>query len=338
MITSIFVPIPIGTSVISDLVAMAVIRGYGRDAELQADELSIRYITQAGYDPTAIIGILKTLKRLEDIGALEKKDAGDKVEAYHGAFSTHPETEARIREAIARAAAQHTARGQAVINGHQALLSALDGYPYGDSPEQGAVVGRRFLHPELGFQLKFPADWVITNTPTVLQARLRKQDVYFQLQLIELRKRQSPEEVLRHKFPDRHIRMLDPGRQSDMAYAHAEIRMSAPHVSQAMIDSYVFVRNSQAFALSMWSRRDEFVRHLRDFTRIARSFGDYDSSRDGGIPRIALYTWQPGDSWQQLASRNHNILGRFSAEKLAALNGMRIDQRPHTGQRIKTVQ
>jgi len=335
MVASIFLPIPQGAGMLSDLVAMAVIRGYGRDAELQADELSIRYITRAGYDPHATIGILKTLKRLEDIDALAKTDAGDKVEKYHGAFSTHPDTEQRIKDAVAKAALSRQSTG---IRNPDALLAALDGYPYGDSPAQGAVVGRRFLHPELGIQLTFPENWVITNTPTTLQARLRQQDVYFQLQLKELRKRQSAAEVLQGIFPQRHITMQAGGKQSGMTFAHARVRMSAPHVSRAMIDAYVFLKGSQAFVLAMWSKRDAFTNHLRDFSSIAHSFGTYDSKRDGGIPRIALHIWQANDSWETLAAHNHHMLGRFTAAKLAALNGMDTGERPDRGQIIKTVQ
>jgi len=334
MVASIFIPIPQSAGMLSDLVAMAVIRGYGRDAELQADELSIRYITRAGYDPNATIGILKTLKRLEEIDSRTKKDAGDKVEKYHGAFSTHPETETRIKQAVAEASLSQQKTG---ITNRQALLSAIDGYPYGDSPEQGAVVGRRFLHPDLGIQLTFPEDWVITNTPTTLQARLRQKDVYFQLQLKEMRKRLSATQVLQSIFPKRHIKMLAPGTRAGMPFAHAEVRMSAPHVSQAIIDVYVFLKGSQAFVLTMWSQRDDFVHYIGAFSSIARSFGKYDSRRDGGIPRIALHRWQANDSWQKLAARSHHMLGRFTADKLAALNGMDLNERPRTGQRIKTV-
>jgi len=339
MVASIFLPIPQGAGMLSDLLAMAVIRGYGRDAELQSDKLSVRYLTRAGYDPDATIGILKTLKRLEDIDTDEKKDAGDKVKKYHGAFSTHPGTEKRIREAVDKASSQQQASlHQGGMTERQTLLAAVDGYPYGDSPAQGAVVGRRFLHPDLGIQLKFPENWVITNTPTTLQARLRQKEVYFQLQLKELRKRQSATEALQSIFPKRHIKILASGTQSGMDYAHAEVRMSAPYVSRAMIDAYVFLKGSKAYILAMWSKRNDFVQHSSDFSSIARSFGKYDSQLDGGIPRITLYTWQANDSWGKLALRNHRILGRFTAAKLAALNGMDMSERPRTGQSIKTVQ
>jgi predicted Zn-dependent protease len=52
-VTSIFVPIPYGADQLGNLLATAIITGYGREDELQADELSIKYITAAGFDPDA---------------------------------------------------------------------------------------------------------------------------------------------------------------------------------------------------------------------------------------------------------------------------------------------
>lgn len=142
---------------------------------------------------------------------------------------------------------------------------------------------------------------------------------------------------MRSTFPDRHLKMLDTGTRSGMPFAHAAVHMSAPHVSQAMIDAYVFLKGDQAFILAMWSKRDDFVHYISDFSNIAHSFRNYDIKRDGDIPRIALHNWQPNDSWEILASRSKHILGRFTADKLAALNGMGTTEHPVTGTLIKTV-
>jgi len=334
LVTSIFLPVPQGVGALTDIMSMAILQGYGRDAELQSDELSIRYLTRAGYDPNATIGILKTLKRLDEINTKEKTDAGEKVEEYHGAFSSHPETSKRIREAIARAASQQQ-RGQ--VN-REALLAAVDGYAYGDSAAQGAVVGRRFLHPDLGFQLEFPGnDWVITNTPQSLSARIRKEKAFFMLSMKEMQKRQSAAEIIREIFTDRHIRNITQSHRNGMPYAHARIQQSAPKVSRAMIDTHLFIDGSKAYALIMWSERDQFDRYASQFEHIAGSFRKYSKSRDGDIPRIKLYRWKSGDSWQALASRSKHIIGRFTADKLAALNGMELSEKPRNGTLIKTV-
>jgi len=334
MVASIFLPIPQGAGVFSDLMASAVLHGFGRDAELQADQLSIRYLSRAGYDPHATIGILQTLKRLEDISSKEKTDAGEKVEAYHGAFSTHPETAKRIEDAVDQAARNQAQTG---FTNRNSLLAAINGAAYGDSAEQGAVVGRRFLHPGLGIQMRFPDDWVITNTPSELQARLRQKKVFFRFSLKELNKRQTASEILRSGFPKRHLSIIDTGTQVGMPFAHGEVNISAPHVGQAKIAVYVFLKGSQAYVMMMWSKRDEFYRYRTSFATIAHSLHSYSIARDGDIPRLALHIWKDTDSWAVLASQNHHILGRFTADKLAALNGMEITAKPHNGEVIKTV-
>jgi predicted Zn-dependent protease len=333
-VTSIFVPVPYGASQISDLLAMAVIQGYGREAELQSDELSIKYLQRAGYNPGATIGILQTLKRLDELDSKEKTDAGEKVEKYHGAFASHPETRKRIEEAIAESSA--TQSGAGLVNRNPMLL-ALNGYPYGDSPAQGAVVGRRFLHPGLGIQLEFPEDWVITNTPDALIARLRRQKVFFRLGVKEMQKRLSARKLLAGRYPARRTGAIDTGSQAGMSFAHAHVQVSAPRVSQASVDARIFLKGRKALIMEMWSERSTFDQHLKTFSRIARSFRLYDKARDGDVPRIALHKWKAGDSWQRLAGKSGDILGRFTADRLAALNGMESSERPEIGKIIKTV-
>ncbi|RMH62446.1 MAG: hypothetical protein D6678_01185 [Zetaproteobacteria bacterium] len=334
MVTSIFVPVPYEAMQLSDLLAAAIISGYGREAELQADELSLKYIARAGYDPHATIGILETLKRLDDLEARERSDAGEKVEQYHGAFSSHPETEKRIREAVAKAASLQRTQGRI---GHETMLRKLVGYPYGDSPEQGAVVGQRFLHPKLRFQLRFPDGWVIDNRSEALEARLRKQKVFFRLTLRELDKKQTARALLAELIGHRRHTPITSGMQSGFQTAHSTVRTSMPHVSQAAADVHIFLKGDRAYLLAMWEPRKQYPEHRADFAAIAASFRSYDPARDGDVPRIALHRWQAGDSWQALARASGMVLGRFTAEKLAALNGMSVAQHPAPGTLIKIV-
>jgi len=335
MVASIFLPIPQAVGQLSDLLATAVIQGYGRKDELQADELSIKYIPRAGYDVHATTRILQTLQRLEDIRLKEAKDTtGKKPEVYHGAFSSHPETKKRIEEAVAKSAAQ---QGKPAEVGHNAMLAALDGYPYGDSPDQGAVVGRRFLHPKLGIQLEFPANWAIKNTPQALTARLRQKKAFFILQLKDLTKRQNGTEVLRDIFHRHALESLQTSHRDGFAITRAIVNTSAKQVGQARVLATVALDGPRAYILLSYSQRAKFEGFHADFESIARSFRHYDVKRDGDVPRIRLYTWKQGDNWQALAQKDHNILGRFTADKLAALNGMDTNESPMPGMIIKIV-
>jgi predicted Zn-dependent protease len=218
-----------------------------------------------------------------------------------------------------------------------AMLKAIDGYPYGDSPDEGAVIGQRFIHPKLGFQLHFSDPWVIKNAAQALTAQKRQKKVYFQLTSKELQKRQSATEILRGIFPARDMGQIDTGSQDRFRYAHTFVTTSAPHVSNAMVDATVFLDGSRAYLMLMWCNAKDFAANQKDFSDIAYSFRAYSAKQSGGVPRIHLYTWAAGDSWQKLAERTHDILGRFTAAKLAALNGMGPNESPPVGEVVKTV-
>lgn len=63
--------------------------GYGREAELEADELGLRTAHRAGYDPGEMVTFLKAMKMKERLEAL----------GYHGFQGTHPETIDRVVKA-----------------------------------------------------------------------------------------------------------------------------------------------------------------------------------------------------------------------------------------------
>lgn len=67
------------------LVGQLISMKYGRDDELESDRLGVRFISDAGYDPRALIGVMQIL---------EKAGGGRQPEF----FSTHPNPENRIGE------------------------------------------------------------------------------------------------------------------------------------------------------------------------------------------------------------------------------------------------
>lgn len=330
LIASVFMPMPAGIANLSDLVALAIIQGYGRKQELQADLLSLKYIRRAGYDARAAVNILKTLKRLEEIRKLEQKDAGEKVQEYHGAFASHPETEQRIREA----AEQAQAGGKV---GRLALLKAVEGYPYGDSPREGAVIGHRFIHPKLGIEIDFPDRWAIRNTPSALTARVKKAKVFFRMTVEDLVKREDVSKILEKRLPKRRTGPIESGMRHGLPYAHAISDMSAPHVSRARVHANAWIVDNRIYYAFMWCKQEEFAQYRSDFERIAASFRRYDPKRDGSVPYIRLYTWKAGDSWKALAHGLGNALGPFTAQRLAALNGYDFQQTPQPGDVIKLI-
>ncbi|MDB5492444.1 MAG: peptidase family protein [Micavibrio sp.] len=134
------------------------ISSYSRSQESQADDLGVRYLYKAGYDPNAMAQFLNNLARSS---TLEAEMSGGKNAGF-SYFSTHPQTDGRAAQAQTQAAsypanAKETRRDN--------YLHAIDGMLYGDSNDQGFVRGASFWHPQMGFTFTAPEGFVIVNTP-----------------------------------------------------------------------------------------------------------------------------------------------------------------------------
>ena len=131
---------------------------FSRQQEIDADQVGIRVIAKAGYDPFAASRFLVSLGRATDLRQSLHPGAPSKPDM----MATHPSTPERVARAVA------VARGIAAPGigetGHDRYLAAIDGILYGDDPAQGFVRGRRFIHPKLGFAFTAPEDFVLENS------------------------------------------------------------------------------------------------------------------------------------------------------------------------------
>lgn len=135
---------------------------YSRGQEHESDELGVRYLSRAGYNPNAMAEFLKSL---DAQSKLEAKQAGRRGSGFNY-FSTHPLTTERVQQASAEARAFPA---NATEN-RAAYLTKINGMTYGDSAEQGFARGNRFYHPGIGFTFTVPNGSKITNGTTQVVA------------------------------------------------------------------------------------------------------------------------------------------------------------------------
>ncbi len=132
---------------------------FSRLQEFEADQIGVRTIAAAGYDPYGASRFLQSLGRSIALRAsLFNQRGADRPDL----MSTHPSTPERIQKAI-QAARQIGGPGI----GQQAraeYLAAIDGMDFGDDPSDGVIRGRRFAHPRLGFGFTAPEGFVLENT------------------------------------------------------------------------------------------------------------------------------------------------------------------------------
>ncbi len=138
---------------------VASLANFSRQQEFDADQIGIRTIAKAGYDPFGAARFLTSLSRSASLRAslFNQRAAGQDI------ASSHPSTPERIARATAAArAVGGTATGETQRSDY---LAAIDGIDFGDNPAEGLVRGRRFTHPRLGFGFLAPDGFVLENTP-----------------------------------------------------------------------------------------------------------------------------------------------------------------------------
>jgi predicted Zn-dependent protease len=177
--TAIFTGMP-ALADLTNMAGQAIISGYGREAELEADRLGASYLAKAGYDPEAMIRVISTLKDQDTFererARLENRDP----RLYHGVFASHPDNDTRLREAIA-AAGRKPDTAAADTSNRLGYLQAINGLPVGSSARQGMVRDNRFYHADMQFTLAFPRGWQVVNQPDQILAIAPKKDHYIEI-------------------------------------------------------------------------------------------------------------------------------------------------------------
>lgn len=134
---------------------------FSREQEFEADQIGVRTIAKAGYDP---YGAARFLRLLERSAALKASLLGQKAgDEQPDLLSTHPTTPERI--ARAQAVARQFGTPGIGAQDRSQYLSAIDGLAFGDDPADGLVAGRKFVHPRLGFAFTAPPNFVLDNSP-----------------------------------------------------------------------------------------------------------------------------------------------------------------------------
>jgi len=139
---------------------------FSRDDESQADDLGLRYMQRARFDPRAMPGVFTMLARES------QASGGGRVPEW---LETHPDPEHRF-ERISQAVAALPQDFSGTVVGRDAYLQRLPGLVYGTNPRQGFFAGNRFLHPDLRFQITFPQGWATNNGAQAVTAVSPAQD------------------------------------------------------------------------------------------------------------------------------------------------------------------
>lgn len=323
---------------VANMAGTALVTGYGRDMELEADDLGAQYLDRLGYDPDAMIDVVRLLKNQETFELQQARLENREPRVYHGVFATHPDNDTRLKEVVKSA---HKAQpdGTRLPDGRETYLEHVKGMAFGSSAAQGMVRGSRFYHADLAFTLAFPGAWTIRNTPSKVVAFPTQKDAYLELYAMPVPPNVTPREFLARNLAGTTLSSVENlqvnGLPASTAVAR-DVQLPWGNRGQARFAvvylngmAYVF-RGSTRMAAGFTAADPLFLSSIKTFRRLK------DSEFALAQPtRIELVKATPQTRIKDLAQSSP--IRPYPAEQLRLLNDLYPDKEPAAGQMLKVV-
>ena len=331
-ILQIFVPQAggmIGSNVINVL-GGALLSGYGREHELEADRLGAEYLARTGYDPQAMVKVVGVLKNQELFDAEVAKAEGRQPRAYHGLFASHPDNDTRLQQVVGEAA---RFKQPSTLTGQEEFLRRTDHMMYADNPSQGVLRNHHFYHADLGLAVSFPAGWQARNRPQNVAATSPQGEA-----IIDVRSggpaKGVPADVLRRALKLSSSEEVAATTVNGMQAAIASTTVNGRPTRAACV-----FHGKGAYLIAGQARTAEaFKQYAADIEATIMSFREMtDEERAFARPlRLRVITAPAGATFAALARKSP--LGRFSEGHLRVINGMYPTGEPVAGQPLKVVE
>jgi predicted Zn-dependent protease len=147
---------------------------FSRDDESQADQLGLRYMRRANYDPREMPAVFVML---DNEGKAAAGAGGGQLPEW---LATHP-TPAHRLDAINQQIAALPQNFSGTVVSRDAYEQRLSGLVFGTNPREGYFRGSQFFHPDLRFQFTFPEGWTLQNGAQAAVAVSPAQDAAVEL-------------------------------------------------------------------------------------------------------------------------------------------------------------
>ncbi|MDX1431160.1 MAG: M48 family metalloprotease [Gammaproteobacteria bacterium] len=325
--TAIFSP-EVGEAIASfgETASNVVLAPYSRDQEREADDVGQQLMLAAGYDPAGLSRLLDVIARSETLD-----DAADTGSDF---FSTHPATAERVSTTRAHAAALGGPAAGTVILERAALLERLAGLPVGRNPAQGFFEGDWFIHPQLGFALRFPAEWEKVNTASFVGAKAADDEVF--LTVSPVAEGEDPVEGARRLSGKVGVDIASDAKRLEingLAAAVNQAQVGDGPKANALLLTWVAHRGViyEIMGLAPLARY-EAVRG--ELTRATSTFRALTREELGRIEIIKLdiVAARDRESLAELAARTRSV---WPQEVIAVVNGRELGDRLRAGELVK---
>ena len=313
------------------LLSTAVLRGYGREHELEADRLGVEYLAAAGYDRDAMFRVVRILKNQQLLDAQIAQSEGREARAYHGVFSTHPDHDTRLKAVLGYNGGD-TTEGRVERN---RFLNQIDGLVVGENPAEGIFAGNRFLHRDLGFGFGVPEQWrgqnltdqVLISDPSNQAIMMLRLVPHGNRPLDEALRASGVGELSRRES----VTINGLSGLAGLAIVNLGGQQRPARITGIQFRDYVYV------FVGVTQNPDALGSFDARFRRVAQSFRALTNDEIRAIKAltVAITRVQSDIAWATLGQASP--LKRYAAEQLKVLNAADADM-VKAGQRIKLVE
>ena len=324
-----------GADSLTNMAGTAIVRGYGREHELEADRLGAEYLARSGYDPEAMLQVVSILKNQETFETAVAKKEGRQANVYHGLFSTHPDNDARFREVITAAKKYKTDITSRI--GRDSYLLRLDGLTFGDSEREGVVRGKHFYHKDLDFSLTFPSGWKINNQTSRVIATTKANDGLIQLTTYSPDKKVTPKQFMQQHLKLNNMRQGKSFSANGLKGYTAVATGNTPF-GQRRIRYVVITRDNNVYIFAGTARStDQASKYDADILATAKSFHSLTKSEKklATEKKLDIIRAPKGATWASLARRSP--ISNYPEEQLRLLNDQYPTGEPSKSEIIKIV-
>jgi predicted Zn-dependent protease len=291
---------------------------FSRDDERQADDLGLRYMTRADYDPEEMPNVFRTFDRMQDASG------GGRIPNWQ---STHPNPDDRVGRIEAQIVQLPPEMRDGKV-GRDSYLRRLDGMTFGENPREGYSIGNTFYHPDMAFRMTFPDGWKIVNQRQAAGAISPNEDA---LVVLTLARGNTPADAVRAFFEPENIQ--PGGRWRESFY-----NFNASSSDGSQIRGVVgFIKHRDVvFQLVAYADRDDFSQYGNAMRRSLASFVELRNRRYLEVEpaRVKIVKLPRAMSFSDFAQRYPS---NANADKVAILNGVGEDQTLEKGRFMKRI-
>ena len=308
-----------------------LVSGYGREMELEADQLGGEFMALAGYNPESII---ETVWVLKDQQVFSKQVAA-KAPTYHGLTASHPRNDRRLHAAV------EYARGMAPGETAEPLgdfWTLMDGLVYGDEASEGSVRDETYYHGGLRVVMPFPEGWSVTapQTQVVGVAPGGKAEATITVTRHEMVKRRTPEEYVVKVLQRDDV---EDGRELEINGAPAfigEIDTSESN-AQLQLIAVLYLRQDVFLLKGECGPQGDLERFRAQFEETLAALRPMtsDDVQELNSRRIEVVVAEPGATYADLATQTS--LRSHPVETLRLLNADYPNGEPRAGDYVKLV-